>query len=170
MIKNDDVFRIGKIGKAHALKGELQMLVDDDVFDRVEADYVVLQIDGLLVPFFIEEYRFRSDETALIKFCDIDTAEQARRLTGCEVFFPRALADADGQGMTYAELVGYTVMDTAGNKPVGVIRHVDDTTENILFELDNGILLPAPDEFIDDINRETLTVTMTFPQGLLEMN
>ena len=72
--------------------------------------------------------------------------------------------------MTYAELVGYTVMDTAGNKPVGVIRHVDDTTENILFELDNGILLPAPDEFIDDINRETLTVTMTFPQGLLEMN
>ena len=82
MIKNDDVFRIGKIGKAHALKGELQMQVDDDVFDRVEADYVVLQIDGILVPFFIEEYRFRSDETALIKFCDIDTAEQARRLTG----------------------------------------------------------------------------------------
>ena len=61
MIKNDDVFRIGKIGKAHELKGELQMQVDDDVFDRVEADYVVLQIDGILVPFFIEEYRFRSD-------------------------------------------------------------------------------------------------------------
>ena len=32
----------------------------DDVFDRVDADYVVLLVDGILVPFFIEEYRFRS--------------------------------------------------------------------------------------------------------------
>lgn len=170
MIKDDDVFRIGKIGKAHALKGELQMQVDDDVFDRVGADYVVLRIDGILVPFFIEACRFRSDETALMKFCDIDTADQARRLTGCEVFFPRALAEADEHDLTYAELAGYTVKLAGGKKTVGVIRHVDDTTENILFELDNGLLIPAPDEFIDEIDQEAHIIIMSLPHGLLELS
>ena len=62
MIKESDVYRIGKIGKPHGIKGELQMQIEDDVFDAVDADYLVLCIDGIMVPFFIEEYRFRSDE------------------------------------------------------------------------------------------------------------
>ena len=59
MISYDDVFRIGKIGKPHGVKGEVTMHIDDDVFDRTDADYVILSIDGTLVPFFFEEYRFR---------------------------------------------------------------------------------------------------------------
>ena len=51
------------------------MMFSDDVFDRVDAEYVVLMLDGILVPFFFEEYRFRTDETAIVKFCDIDTQE-----------------------------------------------------------------------------------------------
>ena len=64
MIKRDDVYRIGTIGKSHGVKGEVSFRFDDDVFDRVDADYLVLDIDGILVPFFIEEYRFRGNETA----------------------------------------------------------------------------------------------------------
>ena len=60
MIRREDVFKIGRMGKPHGVKGELSMQCDDDVFDRVDADYLVLDIDGILVPFFIEEYRFRS--------------------------------------------------------------------------------------------------------------
>ena len=33
--------------------------ITDDVFDRVDAEYLVLDIDGILVPFYLEEYRFR---------------------------------------------------------------------------------------------------------------
>ena len=85
MIREEDVYRIGKIGKPHGVKGEVTMMFSDDVFDRVDAEYVVLMLDGILVPFFFEEYRFRTDETAIVKFCDIDTQEQARELTNCEV-------------------------------------------------------------------------------------
>lgn len=38
--------------------------------------------------FFIEEYRFRSDSTALVKLEGIDTAERARMFTNIEVYFP----------------------------------------------------------------------------------
>lgn len=75
MIKQNEVYKIGRIGKPHGVNGELQMQFDDDVFDRVSADYLVLDIEGILVPFFIEDYRFRSDNVLLIKFSDIDTQE-----------------------------------------------------------------------------------------------
>ena len=91
MIKQDDVYKIGRIGKPHGIKGELTMMVEDDVFDRVEGEYLILLIDGILVPFFIEDYRFRSEQSALVKFCDIDTQARASELTGCDVFFPSSL-------------------------------------------------------------------------------
>ena len=67
MIKKEEVYKIGRIGKPHGVHGELQLQFSDDVFDAVDADYLVLDIDGILVPFFMEEYRFRSDEIALMK-------------------------------------------------------------------------------------------------------
>lgn len=87
MIKKEDVYKIGRIGKPHGVHGEVQMQFSDDVFDVVDANYLLLNVDGILVPFFMEEYRFRSDEIVLMKFCDINTEAQARELTGSEVFF-----------------------------------------------------------------------------------
>ena len=54
MIREEDVYRIGKIGKPHGVKGEVTMMFSDDVFDRVDAEYVVLMLDGILVPFFMK--------------------------------------------------------------------------------------------------------------------
>ena len=88
MIRAEEVYRIGRIGKPHGVKGEVSFMFSDDVFDRVDSDYLILSVDGILVPFFFEEYRFKSGETALVKFCDVDDKSQAQELTGCDVFFP----------------------------------------------------------------------------------
>ena len=168
MIKDTDVYKIGRVGKPHGVKGEVQVQIDDDVFDRVGADYLVLRIDGILVPFFMEEYRFKSDEIALVTFCDMDSAEKVRELTGCEVFLPRSLADEVEHDLTYAELVGYELTDSNTGKTVGTIEAVDDATENILFELDNGLLIPAPEELIEEVDTECRKVTVAVPEGLLD--
>ena len=83
MIRCEEVYKIGRLGKTHGVRGEISFLLDDDVFDRTDADYLILDIDGILVPFFIEEYRFKTDSNALMKFDGIDTQERARELTGC---------------------------------------------------------------------------------------
>ena len=114
MIKQEDVYRIGRLGKPHGVRGELSFQFEDDIFDRVDADYLILDIDGILVPFFIEEYRFRSNEICLLKLCDIDTEERARELTGCDVFFPRALAQEEDGGASWAEIIGFKVIDATG--------------------------------------------------------
>ena len=63
MIRRDDVYKIGKLGKPHGVKGEITFAITDDVFDRVDAEYLVLDINGILVPFYLFYCIFRNDIT-----------------------------------------------------------------------------------------------------------
>ncbi|MBQ3631104.1 MAG: 16S rRNA processing protein RimM [Prevotella sp.] len=170
MIRPEEVYRIGRIGKAHGVKGEVTLLFDDDIFDRVDADYLVLEVDGILVPFFIEEYRFRSDTTALMKFEDIDTQERARELTNCDVYFPRDLTPLDDEDeLRWSFFVGFDIIDAKTSKTVGTIARVDDQTVNVLFELEDGTLVPAAEELITAVDQEGKTITIALPEGLLDL-
>ena len=169
MIKQEEVYRIGRLGKAHGIKGEVSLQFDDDVFDRVDAEYLVLDVEGILVPFFMEEYRFRSDTVALVKFCDVDTQQRASELTGCDVYFPRALADEDEEHVSYAMLVGFDIVDVRTGNKVGTIAAIDDATVNLLFELEDGRLIPASDDLISNIDMKQGEIRMNIPEGLLEL-
>jgi 16S rRNA processing protein RimM len=169
MIRREEVYKIGRLGKVHGIKGEISFLFDDDVFDRVDADYLVLDIDGILVPFFIEEYRFKTDSNVLMKFEGIDTQERARELTGCDVYFPRALAENDEENLSWAEMIGYSLMDAQTGQNIGNIAAVDDTTINILFELEDGRLIPASEELITNINIQKHQIEINLPEGILEL-
>lgn len=174
MITREEVYKIGKIGKPHGVKGELTLQFIDDVFDRADADFLVLDIDGILVPFFFEEYRFRSDSVALVKFCDIDTQEQARTLTGCDVFFMRKYADGDDEQLSWAQIVGFKIVEEHTGKVIGTITHVDDSTINLLFEVltEDGkeLLLPASEDLIISVNADNHEIEMALPEGILDLD
>ena len=159
MIKKEDVYKIGRIGKPHGVHGEVQMQYSDDVFDVVDANYLLLNVDGILVPFFMEEYRFRSDEIVLIKFCDINTEAQ--------------LAEEGTNELSWAQIVGYSLIDNTTKKDVGTIVAVDETTVNTLFEVNSPegdeLLIPASNELITAINSEEKTITINIPEGLLDL-
>lgn len=169
MIKKEEVFKIGIINKPHGVKGEMSFTFTDDIFDRVDADYLILMMDGILVPFFIEEYRFRSDNVALIKLEDIDTAEKAREFTNVEVYFPKKYMEESDEISSWNYFIGFKVTDkTHGN--LGEIVDVDDSTMNVLFVIENEddeVLLPAHEEFILDIDHEKKIVYVNIPEGLL---
>jgi 16S rRNA processing protein RimM len=129
----------------------------------------VLDIDGILVPFFMEEYRFRSDTVCLVKFCNVDTQQRAQELTGCDVFFPRAMAEEGDDMPSLSMLVGYEIVNNANGRTVGQIVAIDDSTANILFELEDGMLIPANDDLIEVIDTEKQQIKMNLPSGLLEI-
>ncbi|MBQ2211034.1 MAG: 16S rRNA processing protein RimM, partial [Prevotella sp.] len=132
-------------------------------------DYLVLEIDGIMVPFFMEEYRFRNDSVCLVKFCEVDTQQRASELTGCDVYFPRALAEEADETPSLASLVGFRIVDAATDKTVGTIASIDDQTQNILFELEGGQLIPANDDLIEDLDMGSQQITMNIPEGLLDI-
>lgn len=169
MIAEDEVYKIGRIMHTHGVKGEVAMSYTDDVWDRADAEYLVLRIDGILVPFFMEEYRFRSDTSALVKFMDYNTADEASELCGSEVFFPFALTPSqrEDEVLAWRYFTGFTVV-AEGVGELGAIDYVDESTPNVLFSV-GDILIPAAEEFISDIDHEHRVVTMTLPEGLLDL-
>ena len=171
MIKPQEVIKIGKVTKTHGVSGELSCTFINDIFGDEDAPYLVADIDGIFVPFFIEEYRFKSDVTALIKFEDIDDTESAKIILGRELYFPMKYI-TDSQPMNCGEgILGYKIY--SDGELIGTIEGVDDTTANILFsvvtESGEELLIPATDDFVEDIDDEKREITMNLPDGLLEM-
>ena len=169
MIRQDEIYKIGQLGKPHGIKGEITFSFTTDVWDRVEADYLVLSIDGIFVPFFLEEYRFRGEHSALLKFQNIDSIEDAQEISGAEVYFPYSLTPEDDDAdYTWSYFEGFHVYDEKAGD-LGSIVRVDESTENVLFELESGHLLPAVEAFITDNDYEGRTIHMNLPEGLLEI-
>ncbi len=174
MIKEEDVYKIGLFNKPHGIHGELQFSFTDDIFDRVDAEYLICLLDGIFVPFFIEEYRFRSDSTALVKLEGVDTAERARSFTNIEVYFPTKYIEenSESEDITWHFFLGFH-MEDIHHGYLGEITDVDDATFNILFVVNNRgkeLLIPAQEELITDINPEQKVITVNLPEGLLAID
>ena len=169
MIKEDEVYKIGQIGRTHGVKGEVTFNFTDDVWDRADAEYLFLRVDGLLVPFFLEEYRFRSDTTALLKFLYYDSADDVQFMVGCDVLFPHALTPemSEDDEYTWQYFTGFSLIDRKAGL-IGTIESVDDSTQNVLFRVGER-LIPAAKAWIKDISHKERTIHMELPEGLLEL-
>ena len=66
-------------------------------------------------------------------------------------------------------LVGFDILDATTGSKVGTVAAVDDTTVNLLFELEDGRLIPASDDLISDIDMKQGEIRMNIPEGLLEL-
>lgn len=172
MIRNDEVISIGRFTRPHGVKGEMAMTFTNDVFDRTDCPFLVCSMDGILVPFFIEEYRFKSETTALIKFERIDTVEQARIFTNKEVFFPVSYVPEDEEPeYTWSTFIGYAASDVR-HGALGTVVDVDDSTVNVLFIVErpdgSEVLIPAQEVFIRDLDHRRQHILFDLPDGLID--
>lgn len=173
MIKKEDVFKIGQFAKPHGIKGEIALVTNCDVFDDSEDPYVICEMDGIFVPFFIEEYRYKSDSVILVKLVNVDDEKTARELSNREVYY--SLDEVDEEDlvgeMTWDSFIGYRVEDeTIGE--IGEIVNVDESTMNVLLQIDykgEELLLPAAEELILSADHENRKLVVSVPEGLLDL-
>ena len=170
MIRREEVYKIGVFNKPHGIHGELSFTFTDDIFDRVEAEYLICLLDGILVPFFLEDYRFRSDTTALVKLEGVNTAERARMFTNVEVYFPTKHAgEVEPAELSWDFFVGFRMEEVHHGK-LGEVIEVDTFTINTLFVVDykgEELLIPAQEELIVDIDQKHKVITVDLPEGML---
>ena len=173
MIDREELIKIGFFNKPHGIHGELSFTFTDDIFDREDCPYIVCEIEGIFVPFFIEEYRFKSDTTVLMRLESVDNDEDARLFTNLSVFFPKSyLKDNKDEFQAPGDyFIGFTIVEELEGE-LGKIIGVDDSTVNVLFEVDYSgqeLLVPANDDFILSIDEENRFIHMRLPQGLLSL-
>jgi 16S rRNA processing protein RimM len=173
MIHRKDVYAIGKFLKPHGIGGEVVFAFTSDVFERTHAPYWVVEMEGILVPFFVESCRRRSSESVLMKFEGVDTEEKLRQLfCGKEGYYPVAYADEDAEEVeSWDDYLDYEVIDaTAGT--LGKIVDVDDSTSNVLFVVHDGErewLIPVADDYFTDVDEEARCLYVDLPEGLLDL-
>lgn len=172
MIKKEDVFKIGLFTKPHGIKGEIGLMTSSDVFDDSEDLYIVCDMDGILVPFFVEDYRYKTDNVILLKLKNVDDEQAAREFSNREVFYPLDKMEDDLIGdIIWDSFIGYQVVDEAIGE-LGAITDVDESTINVLLQIDHKgkeILLPAAEELILSADHENKTLTVSVPEGLLDL-
>lgn len=160
MITSKDILLIGTIARTHGKQGELQVRTVNEYWDDSDADFLILMLDAIPVPFRVLEWRVKGADL-LFTLQDIATEQDALRLVGSEVYMLRrdiATTD-DNTILCWQDIIGYTVQGCA-------IVAIDDTTANVLATLSDGRLIPLHEDLITAINHDTKTITMNLPEGL----
>lgn len=177
MISLSDIRPVGKFLKPHGVCGEIAIFRDFDTVDFNNHSCVIVDIDGIFVPFFLNSVRPKGSETDLVGIDGITDERSAAMLTNKTVY---VLADKvcsddtddEGEGLYADDFIGYKVcLDDGG--VLGDIIRIDDSTANYLFVVETSmggnLLIPVADEFITGIDTRLKEVTMSLPQGLLDM-
>lgn len=174
MIRESDLIVIGKILKPHGVKGEMTVLFNKPEYTDIETDYYFLFLDGMHVPFYVEELRFNSESSARLKFEGIDSIEKASTYVDTLVFLRKELIKDEDNEVTYTseweQFIGYTILDEQATL-IGTIKEVDSATMNVLFIVfknDEEFLIPATTDFIIKVDSDNMELHMSLPEGLLD--
>lgn len=165
-----DCFKVGYVAKTHGLKGEVTIVFSDALAQRITQS-LWLEVNGSLVPYFIETISDRGDQ-AFVKFEDVSSPEQAKALKGCSVYLSRKSRPTLARSEFYDdEVLGFQVEDTTVG-PLGTIRQVIQVGPNRLLSVDyqnKEVLIPVNGPFIKSLNRSRKKMTVELPAGFLDI-
>ncbi len=181
MIEREEIEEIGKFLKTHALKGELNIQLDVDSGFIRPCIPLIIERDGILVPFFAESIRPKGHFASLVKLVGVDSEESAASFVNETVYALRRDVDqymgeeeTDEEGVYMDDMLDYTLIDSASQKEIGKVTRVDFSTANILFivETSDGeeIFVPASEDLIVGVDKDKKIVAVNIPDGLLDLN
>ena len=112
LFDNKELVEIAQVAKTYGLNGHLSLKFENNFSDDLldEEIPVFLLIEGLPVPFFVEDYK-NSGGYVATKFKYIDSAEAAEKYVGCKVLVFADDVQDDEEFDEELELVGYKVFD-----------------------------------------------------------
>lgn len=149
---------VGRIGKAHGLRGEVLLALSSNREDRV-AKGAMLIVDGRELT--VAASRPHQGKH-LVRFDGVTDRNQADELRGL-IVEGRPIEDPDE--LWVHELLDCAVVDTAGEK-LGVVVAVDANPASDLLVLDNDVLIPLT--FL--VSNSAGEIVVDPPDGLLDLN
>ncbi|MFO8055142.1 MAG: ribosome maturation factor RimM [Bacteroidales bacterium] len=173
MINRENFFHAGSVKKTFGVKGELIFLFKNaGAYQLKEKGTVFLQIEGDLVPFFIESIEWQTNTEARIKLEDIDNVSSAKKLTKKDFYQPVPFPDNSHNDINLLDLEGFQVKDNV----LGYIGPVKTVTslpaQDIMYiQTKKGeIMVPLVEDFIVSVNMEQKILHTNLPEGILKIN
>jgi len=173
MITSYNCVLLGTLTKPFKTKGSVLVrfrdLTKDDIKER---ETVFLEIDGILVPFFIEVFEEKSTDTAILKLDGIDTESRAREFSGCQVYVRKdQVKRKKSVQESLPDLTDYRVQDLNLGY-IGVAGAIVDIANNPLLKVhheDRDFLVPFHEDIIREVNHAERVIVIEAPEGLFEL-
>ncbi|MFT3740674.1 MAG: hypothetical protein QM786_18135 [Breznakibacter sp.] len=176
MIEKQDCRQIGVAIKTHGIEGEIVIRLQNNIeIDDLEPEFLFPELDGGLVPFYVESMRHRGDGSVLVGFGTINDEVKAKRLVDAPIW--AAWADIrpdlleDGS-IHSTSLIGYRIEDDL-HGPLGIVTELRDPERNPLFVVEGPmgeILIPVADEFFTGVDEVQKILYISAPNGLIDLN
>lgn len=166
-MKKEDCIFLGFISRKHGYKGCVNIKLETTAKFK-EVVHMFIELNGRLVPFFIDSFRIKKENIALLKFEDVDNEEDAQALVGKEVFLPLEYI-VESQQNELAALIGFEAIDCKYGS-IGKVTDILDNTAQELFQISNGdqnFLIPITEEFVQKIDGNT--IFLKTPDGLIDL-
>jgi 16S rRNA processing protein RimM len=148
---------VGRIIKAHGLRGQVQVDLSSDRVERLKAGTTLFTDRGPLTVVAAAAHQARF----IVTFEGIDSKDEADRWRGVLLSAPRI---EDDSVIWIDQLYGAEVVDTLGVSR-GVVVDVEANPASDLMVLDSGVLVPLT--FVTDLEANR-RVTVEAPEGLFE--
>jgi 16S rRNA processing protein RimM len=149
---------VGRIGRAHGVKGQVYVSLITDRIERVAAGARLLAGSQWLT---VVESR-QQQQRWLVRFEGVDDRTAAEKLTN-SILLAEPLAD-DSDALWVHDLIGSKVVDQQGVERGTCVGVIDNPAHDIL-ELDTGALIPVI--FVLDCQNGITTIDP--PEGLFDL-
>ena len=179
MINKSELIEIGTLHKTHALKGELNAILNIDGNFIEEGNPIIIETDGIFVPYFASSLREKGSTSYLIKLEGIDNEDEAKHLVNKKIYALKdklkTFLEEEGEELFDNDsFIDYSVKNFTDDTTIGKIIFVDDSTTNILLHIETPegeiVFLPLVEEWIREINDNGKFLKMELPEGLIELN
>jgi 16S rRNA processing protein RimM len=154
-----DLLTVGRVTKAHGLRGEVVVQLWTDLTERLDPGSVLTTPRGTLTV----EHARRFQDRWIVQFEGIVDRSQAERMRGIELAAPAV--DVPGKLWVH-ELVGALVSDATGTT-LGTVQAVEPNPASDLLVLGGGGLIPL--RFVTERDAEAGTLIVDIPEGLLDL-
>ncbi|MFY0607380.1 MAG: 16S rRNA processing protein RimM [Cyclobacteriaceae bacterium] len=166
-----ECYQLGNVVKTHGLKGQVVIFLDvDDPSEYKKLESVFIDINGKLIPFFIESLNLQGDR-AIVTLDEIASIEDATPLIGKDLYLPlRNLPDLPEGKYYYHQLPGLDVVE--GGTYIGLVKEVFQMPNNNLLAVDHKgveVLIPLSDGVVKKVNLSENKIEVVLPEGLLDV-
>jgi len=173
MFNKQTLYFLGTLVKTRGIEGAYIMILNNlRSEDLPEIESVFIEINGLLVPFFIAHLTDAGESSILIKFDDIDTKAKAREFIGCNIYIPAdKVNSSDDLYSDSRNFIGYEINDRKHGH-IGKITDILDIRDNPLFKVsahNNEYMIPVNKNIIKKINHTKKIINTEIPDGLLNI-
>lgn len=168
----EEAFYIGYFTKTKGLKGELQLYFEFDAYEDLDLDVVFADVNGKMVPFFVEKHKLYPNNTGLFYFEDLDHIDKAQALVKKKVYLPLSkMPERDEDDFTYEDFVGFTVTDETHGE-LGEVLEVNEYPQQFVATVlykEKEILFPLNEDMIVEFDEDEKTLLVDLPEGLLDL-